>query len=228
MILLRCKFKKVDDICYISHLETMKTIERALRRANINLSFSQGFNPHPKMAFAQALSLGLESYGEYMDVEVEDDLDEEEFINKLNEQMPMGLVFIKAKKFKEKTKSLMSIVSHSRYIIEIKNIETKDIKSKIDKYMKQDEIIITKKTKKGKLKEIDIKKRIYSIDIVDIKDDSLVLNTILQCSSEGNLKPSIFVSNMMEYLNLNEEYKMDVNRIDLYKNEDGKIMPILD
>jgi len=68
---LLIKYTKEDRLKFISHLELIRVIERALRRGNIPLKFSEGFNPHPKISFAAPLSVGVSSQGEYMTVEVE-------------------------------------------------------------------------------------------------------------------------------------------------------------
>ena len=85
--LIRAKYKKEDDMIFISHLDLQRLLQRAFRRAEINLSYSQGFNPHPKMSYANALALGTESQGEYVDIEIEDDISAEEFLTRINEEL---------------------------------------------------------------------------------------------------------------------------------------------
>ncbi len=70
---------------YISHLDLQQLLQRAFRRAEIDLVHSQGFNPHPKISYGNALALGTESQGEYVDVEIEEDLSVEEYL-KQNER----------------------------------------------------------------------------------------------------------------------------------------------
>ena len=66
------RFQKTGVICYTSHLDIMKVFKRSFKRAGIRLAYSQGFNPHPKMGFAQPLSLGYESLDEYIEFETVD------------------------------------------------------------------------------------------------------------------------------------------------------------
>ena len=61
--LIRVKYKKEDLMIFISHLDLQRLLQRAFRRAKINLSYSEGFNPHPKMSYGNALALGVESQG---------------------------------------------------------------------------------------------------------------------------------------------------------------------
>ena len=91
--IIRAKYKKEDDMIFISHLDLQRLLQRAFRRAEINLSYSQGFNPHPKMSYGNALALGVESQGEYVDIEIEDDITVEEFLKRINEELPKGWYF---------------------------------------------------------------------------------------------------------------------------------------
>ena len=62
-------FSKTGTICYTSHLDLMRMFKRAFKRGGIKLAYSQGFNPHPKLGFAQPLSLGYEGMKELMEFE---------------------------------------------------------------------------------------------------------------------------------------------------------------
>ncbi|MDR3295942.1 MAG: TIGR03936 family radical SAM-associated protein, partial [Clostridiales Family XIII bacterium] len=63
------KFKKTDNMIYISHLDMQRLFHRTMKRLQINLRYSSGFNPHPKLSFAQPLSLGHASTSEYLEFE---------------------------------------------------------------------------------------------------------------------------------------------------------------
>ena len=94
MKIIRTKFNKEGDMIYISHLDLQQLLQRAFRRAEIDLVHSQGFNPHPKISYGNALALGTESQGEYVDIEIEDDITVEEFLKRINEELPKGVEFI--------------------------------------------------------------------------------------------------------------------------------------
>ena len=96
MKIIRTKFNKEGDMIYTSHLDLQQLLQRAFRRAEIDLDHSQGFNPHPKISYGNALALGTESQGEYVDVEIEEDLSVEEYLNRMNSQLPEGIKFIEA------------------------------------------------------------------------------------------------------------------------------------
>jgi radical SAM-linked protein len=117
------KFSKCGKASYLSHINTMTIYERTFQRAGIDVVFSQGFNPKPKISFANPLMLGVESEAEYMMVEVKDQgLSEREIISSLNNQLPEGFVILSCKKAKKRQEgvkklSLMSAYGGSKYII---------------------------------------------------------------------------------------------------------------
>ena len=82
VIKLRVEISKDEEIRYISHLDYAGAIEKALKRAEIPVAYSEGFNPHMKLAFASALAVGLTSATEYMEVELKEQIDIKEFIAK--------------------------------------------------------------------------------------------------------------------------------------------------
>ena len=72
---LRVKFEKTGKLQYISHLDLLRTMQTALRRAKVNMIYTEGFNPHMRIAFALPLSIGIESVCEYMDIRTEESVD---------------------------------------------------------------------------------------------------------------------------------------------------------
>ena len=90
------KFTKEPNIKFISHLDVLRTIQRNIRRADLPIEYSQGFNPHMATSIAQPLSVGVYSSGEYMDMVLTREMNEEEIIKRLNETAPSGIKYISA------------------------------------------------------------------------------------------------------------------------------------
>lgn len=218
--IIRTKFNKEGDMIYISHLDLQQLLQRAFRRAEIELVHSQGYNPHPKISYGNALALGTESQGEYVDVEIEDDLSVEEYLKRMNEQLPKGIEFITAIEITKQTPSLASTIEFGEYIytIELEKPLTKEfIKSKILDFMSQDEIIITKKNKKGKLVESDIRPMIRQFDILDLTEDTLTIEAMIATGSKANLNNSVFIPKILEMLDIEmDPLDVDILRRDLY------------
>ena len=71
---IRVKFSKHGAMKFIGHLDIMRYFQKAIRRAEIPIVFTEGFSPHMVMSFASPLGVGIESEGEYMDIGAEEDL----------------------------------------------------------------------------------------------------------------------------------------------------------
>lgn len=226
--LIRTKFKKEGDMIYISHLDLQQLLQRAFRRAEIDLVYSQGFNPHPKISYGNALALGTESQGEYVDVEIEDDLSVEEYLSKMNEQLPEGIDFVKAMEITKQTPSLASTIEYGEYIytIELEKSLTKEfIKSKMLEFMAQDEIMITKKNKKGKIVESDIRPMIKQFDLLNLNEEVIVLEAMIATGSKANLNNSIFIPKIVDMLGLDmDPLDIDILRRDLYAVEGNQLV----
>ena len=91
MYKIKFSFTKKGFLKYISHLDLMRLLQRAMRRADLPLKMSEGFSPHPKLSIARALKLGLESENEEASIILRESMSTEEFKNKLQKQLPQGL-----------------------------------------------------------------------------------------------------------------------------------------
>lgn len=226
--LIRAKYKKEDDMVFISHLDLQRLLQRAFRRAEINLSYSQGFNPHPKMSYGNALALGVESQGEYVDIEIEDDISVEEFLERINEELPKGVEFIKAKEITAQTPSLSSQIEYGEYLfnIDLENPLSKElIKSRVLEFIKSESIMITKKNKKGKLVESDIRPLIKTFDLVSLDENRATFETIIATGSKANLNINTLIPLLLEILNLNiDPREVETIRRDLYAVKEGELV----
>ncbi|MDP3260316.1 MAG: TIGR03936 family radical SAM-associated protein, partial [Thermodesulfovibrionales bacterium] len=114
---MRVEFSKSGVLKYLSHLELVTAIFRAMRRAGIPLKYSQGFHPSPKVAFGPALGVGIAGIREYFDMEITPLFDIEYFITKMNSVLPEGLKIKDAVLIFDKEPSLSSFISRYEYEI---------------------------------------------------------------------------------------------------------------
>ncbi|MGL5346086.1 MAG: TIGR03936 family radical SAM-associated protein [Peptostreptococcaceae bacterium] len=226
--IIRTKFNKEGDMIYISHLDLQQLLQRAFRRAEIELVHSQGFNPHPKISYGNALALGTESQGEYVDVEIEADLSVEEYLDRMNSQLPKGIEFIKAMEITKQTPSLASTIEYGEYIFTIeleKSLSKEFVKNKLLEFMANEEIMITKRNKKGKLVESNIRPMIKHFDILDLEESFITLEATIATGSKANLNTNIFIPRIIEMLELDmDPLDVDILRRDLYVVEDGQLV----
>lgn len=229
MKIFRTKFNKLGDMIYISHLDLQQLLQRAFRRAQIRLVHSQGFNPHPKISYGNALALGTESLGEYFDVELEDDLSIKEYLDKMNKTLPEGIKFLEAIEIDKQTPSLSSIIEYGEYSFTIeKNLDKSFVESKLNEFLSQNEIIITKKNKKGKMVENDIKPLIKSLELFDYNKDYITIEAIISTGSKSNLNTNILIPKLLEILNLTiDPLDVDILRKALYQVKDEKLVSIM-
>lgn len=85
------KFSKQDEASFLSHRETMRCLERALRRSELPMEYTSGYNPHPRVSYSPALPLGVAAEAEYIEVAMKDDIDVDEARNRMNMALPKGL-----------------------------------------------------------------------------------------------------------------------------------------
>ncbi|SDZ34278.1 radical SAM-linked protein [Proteiniborus ethanoligenes] len=232
-MMIRARFTKTDNIKYISHLDLMRLFQRAFRRANIPIKYSEGFNPHPRFSLATALALGVSSDGEYMDVELDEKIDIENFVQGLNNVLPEGVKILKAVYIDEKS-SIVSSIRWSSYIIGFTLIEAMNserISQEINKLLDREEIILTKEKKKGKnitVKHHNVKDRIKELFLLSNEDDIIVIKTTLMTGSQGNLKPDEVVELLQQYTDIRiVKDSLKIHRLELFtENEGAMSLPI--
>ncbi len=115
-VMIRFKFYKKDEFKYLSHLDISRIIIRALNRAGFNPVYSQGYNPRPKISFSNPTPLGVESFAEYGDVSIENNIEEEDFKKRINMELKEEIQVTEARKVPVKIDSLMSQIDISLYI----------------------------------------------------------------------------------------------------------------
>ncbi|MCQ2544803.1 MAG: TIGR03936 family radical SAM-associated protein [Clostridia bacterium] len=214
-------FKKTGVICYTSHLDILKIFKRSFKRAGIKLAYSQGFNPHPKMGFAQPLSLGYKGYDEYIEFETAADYQDkgpEAILEALRAIMPEGITLVSIKEAPEMKKTLASMTEAAEYEIRIRlGLPLQENARELWKaYMGQETIMALKKQKKKKdLVLVDIKPKIREITF-NPKGDVLVINAVLDAGSDSNLSPELLIDTVIETFGIEcDRAETEVSRIKL-------------
>ena len=191
--IIRAEITKGEEIRYISHLDYAGAVERAIRRAGIPAAYSEGFNPHMKLAFASALAVGVTSTSEYMDVELADSYSLSHFTQLLGSALPKGIRLKRAVyKSPEDKKALMALVERASYRIVLPSGFSKDaIRKAIADFDVQDEVIVWKETPKSR-KEIEIKQYMAApIRYIEGASDELLMDILI--TPQGSVKPEQIV-----------------------------------
>lgn len=213
---VRIKFAKLGNIKFIGHLDIMRYFQKAIKRAELDIAYSAGFNPHQKMSFASPLGVGITSSGEYMDIELNSVTSSRDIKERLDAQMVAGIEVISVKGLSDDSKNAMSIVAGASYEIKISE-EYKSLIdiSKIEEFYNLPEIMAIKKTKKSE-KELDIKPMIYSLS-----SDNNSISMFLSTGSVSNLKPELVLEAYFNYLGLEmNEFSYQIKRLEIFANGD--------
>lgn len=184
---VRIKFSKYDSMIFIGHLDMMRYFQKAMRRAEIDISYSQGFNPHQIMSFAAPLGVGIYSNGEYVDIQVESATTSKEMMDALNEVMVEGVDILSVKKLPDDAKNAMASVAAASYTIRFRqgHEPSFNYRNAFNQFKEKKSIFITKQTKKSE-KELDLAPSIYEMKLTE---DGIYL--LVDASSAGNIKPSL-------------------------------------
>ena len=224
------RFSKTGIIKYISHLDLQRLFKRAFKTSGIPIEYSKGYNPHPKMGFAQPLSLGYTASKEYLEFETVGEIDTTSALEKLASSMPQGIDITEVggleNLYKElnlnPNKSLAASVTSAVYSVTLPllyRFRHEDIAETVEKYMAQPEIMAKKREKKTKkIVDKDIKNQIRSIRVVASSlepagddenrttfsepDNKVVLLMELDSGSQSNLSPEQVISSFTEFSEL--------------------------
>lgn len=161
----RIKLTKTGILRYFSHLDWQNTFLKALARSGLNIAFSQGFNPTMKVSLGIALPLFLESDCELVDIEIFDELKTDELQLKLEKVLPQGCKIISIVKLDKSAQSVDITAQWAEYQIKLFDNtlqKFEDLRYNIDVVLSSEEILLTKKNKKGFLKKINVKPAIDS------------------------------------------------------------------
>ena len=187
IIPIRIKFKKYGSLMYVSHLDTAKTMQRIMLRAGIDIWYSEGFNPQPKIVFAVPLPVGVESECEFMDIKINSYMSCEEIASRLSNIFPDEMKVIDVYVPEQKLKNIVYI----DYEMEIVSPSVKDDTADIISKLLSKDLFVTKKSK-GTEKEINVKDYIKSVDVKD-ENGKIKINAILCGGGDKNINPELVI-----------------------------------
>lgn len=219
----RIKFRKYGVMKFIGHLDVMRYFQKAMRRAEIPIAFTQGFSPHMIMSFANPLGVGLTSDGEYFDIELTESIASKEAVRKLNEVMVEGIEVVSFVQIPENKKATgMAIIEAADYLALPKE-GTQDVtEAAIEDFLSQEEILVLKQTKKSE-KEVNIRPWILEMK----KQDTSIFLKVCAGSST-NLKPELVMSAFLKQIgsNLDAEADYRYHRLENYARKDEPLVPL--
>lgn len=221
---VRIKFSKTGPLKFIGHLDVMRYFQKLLRRAQIPVKYSEGFSPHQLLSFSHPLPLGMESLGEYADIELTESIATKDALKRLSAESVPNIGILSFKELPEKCENAMACVSASRYEISfIGKIPCTDLKKSLDNLLAKTEIIVFKKTKKSEKYE-NIRPYIYEITA---NSDNNKFEILLSSGSVNNVKPELILNALEEAENIKFDYdNIVITRIDQYTFAKDKLISL--
>lgn len=201
---VRIIFSKTGRAKYVSHLDLMRTMTRALRRAAIPLWYTEGFNRHPYLTFAAPLSLGYEGLRESMDIRLEEDMDYGVLVDQLNAVLPIGMVAVEANEAQAKVKELTAAEYRITFGCSA---------SSVKELLSLPEIMVEKRTKKKTMKTIDIRPYFSNAVVEAMGENRSAMTVTLSCGSAENINPGLFVTALGQYLNASVDAEVERQRL---------------
>lgn len=230
----RMRFTKTGSMKFIGHLDCMRFFQKAIRRAKLDVAYSQGFSPHQLMSFASPLGVGVTSDGEYLDVEFHSlpDMPLPELVNYLNQFMTEEIFVTEIEIMPDGFKNSMSLLRSADYMIVEKQPEVfpENWKEKWEQFMEQPAIMVVKKTKKSE-KEIDLKPHILAwsferpeeVGTIHCEYEGETLYLSLTSGSETNIKPELVLSAFYTFCQAEcRPYSYQVHRLQMHFAESGR------
>ncbi|MEG1846183.1 MAG: TIGR03936 family radical SAM-associated protein [Oscillospiraceae bacterium] len=210
---IRIFFTKTGMAKYISHLDLMRCIMRAIKRANLPIWYTEGYNPHPFMTFALPLPLGTESLCECVDIKLKEEIKSEDIIKLMNDVLPVD---IKVTKAAEPVLNPREI-AFADYKITFYTDNSKSLNEYLETILNKDEILAEKKSKKGKnkiFKQINLKEQIKSFSVAN-EEKAVIINTVLNAGSSNNLNPTLLTDTLIK--NFDKEIEcIDIVKLNIY------------
>lgn len=216
---IRIKFRKYGIMKFIGHLDLMRYFQKAMRRADIDICYSSGFSPHMIMSFASPLGVGLTSDGEYLDIEIGNELSSQAAVQRLNAVMTEGVEVLSFRRIPEdKASNAMSLVAAADYEVRFRDpsILPENPEKLWEAFLGQAAVTVVKKTKKGE-RELDLKPLIYQAEWRRGEDGAPCVFLRLSSGSADNVKPELVLEAFAAYAGFAlPEFALLIHRKDLY------------
>jgi radical SAM family uncharacterized protein/radical SAM-linked protein len=202
---LRVWFGKQGAMALVSHLDLMRLFDRVIRRAGLPIAFTGGFHPSPRIAIASALALGATSSGEIVDFELTEPVEVETFRQKLVKELPTDIPIYKVATIDLKMPAANQVMEAVEYLITVAAPQPATAgqwQQWIDTIKAKKELWWEKKTKSGKQSWINLRSRLFDLELVksntDVEDYTAVLRYLGSCRHNGEILRPEQILSMLE------------------------------
>ena len=221
------QFQKGDIVRHLGLLDLQRTMQRALRRSGLPVSYSKGFNPHIVMSFASALSSGIPGDAELLDVSLCGETTEEECLTAMNRVLPPSLACSRVRLVDDRFPKPSASIRTAQYRISLRGGDTERIVKCIDDFLSQEEIMALRKTKKNETM-VNIRPMIHELAAqYDNETDSAVLTARVSFVELATLKPDLLLEALCAHCSA-QLPKCEIRRTHLLGEVNGQVIPLID
>ncbi|WP_411814384.1 TIGR03936 family radical SAM-associated protein [Dehalococcoides mccartyi] len=186
---LRVKYQRGENLKFVSHLDIIRLWQRAFYRAGVEPAYSEGFNPHPRMALASPLPVGYTSRAEFMDLYTSAALSPHYFEDLINRQLPEGVKILQSCVVPLEQDSLQALVRQAEYLVDVRTcMSLAECRQAVDEFLAKD-ILVWQLQRQDKVKEYDLRVQVAELEVVSLAEGVLRLRMLLQCDSKGAGRP---------------------------------------
>jgi len=194
LLRLRITFSRGTEAKYCSHLDLMRLWERTFRRAALPLAYSEGFSPHPRIALASPLPVGVTSEGELMEVYLRKRVSPHFFLEQARPQLPSGIDISQVEEANIGLPSLQSLVRQAEYRVEVEHqADRAGIEARIDNLLAQTHVPV-ERPRPGGAKLLDLRALLDQVWVTRTETDRCVLGMVLRSDSHGSGRPEEVVA----------------------------------
>ena len=186
---LRLRFRKGERVRHISHLDVLRYWERAIRRAGLPLLYSEGFTPHPKIAFAAPLPLGFTAEGEVMEVTLEERVPVESFAARLHEQTAPEMDFTDVREVGLGLPAPQTLTRWADYRVELDGVSEPAAAAAVDRFLALEELPWREVREGKKDREYDLRGAVSMLRVASSEPDGVALEARVRVDQELTVRP---------------------------------------
>lgn len=224
----RLRLTKKGPARFMSHLDFIRAVERAVRRAALPVALTEGFHPHPRMSFSPALPVGVESECELVDVELRERVGADEVKERLEPLLPDGLRLMWCMVLPFGEPPLSSVIRAASYEMVFEcgdGIASQDaVEAAIEGFVRADSVRVIRTTPKG-TKEVNIRPLVYALG-VDQRDGAAHVRMLAAAGPAGHVRPDDVAREIARRAGLGRACaRARIVRKDFYVERNGELVP---
>jgi radical SAM-linked protein len=197
---IQFRFSKGYDVRFISHLDLMRTFERAMRRAKLRLAFTQGYNPRPKISLYVPLPVGATSEAELGSIDLSEPLEPEEIVRRLNATLPPSIRLSQAEEIPYEGSHAASKIDTAEYEVEAvlpESASESHVRAAVADFLAAESWPYFRKSQKSE-KTVDLRQPVLALELMSAESDRVRFRMEINIGGEGGARPREVIAALAE------------------------------